>query len=314
MISSEFWLYIFIGLILLNFIFSSVLEYVNDKNWNDEIPDSLKDYYDSKKYSTAKEYKKARGRVSLISSSLSITITLIILITGFYGYVSDYIYTTFSSPFLHSAIFFLFFYFLNMLVSIPINYYSTFIIEEKFGFNKTTKKTFLADILKGTLMSILIGGLLLAVAILILNYFSEGFWFWLWLSLSIFTVFISMFYTSLIVPIFNKLSPLEDGSLKTKIQQYSDKIGYSLKNIFVIDGSKRSSKANAYFSGFGPKKTIALFDTLIEKHSEEELVAVLAHEVGHYKKNHIKQGMILSIIQIAVMCFLFELCLQLPEI
>ena len=123
-----------------------------------------------------------------------------------------------------------------------------------------------------------------------------------------------MFYTSLIVPIFNKLSPLEDGSLKTKIQQYSDKIGYSLKNIFVIDGSKRSSKANAYFSGFGPKKTIALFDTLIEKHSEEELVAVLAHEVGHYKKNHIKQGMILSIIQIAVMCFLFELCLQLPEI
>ena len=201
-----------------------------------------------------------------------------------------------------------------MLVSIPINYYSTFIIEEKFGFNKTTIKTFLADILKGTLMSILIGGLLLAVAILILNYFSEGFWFWLWLSLSIFTVFISMFYTSLIVPIFNKLSPLEDGSLKTKIQQYSDKIGYSLKNIFVIDGSKRSSKANAYFSGFGPKKTIALFDTLIEKHTEEELVAVLAHEVGHYKKNHIKQGMILSIIQIAVMCFLFELCLQLPEI
>ena len=314
MISSEFWLYIFIGLIFLNFIFSSVLEYVNDKNWNDEIPDSLKDYYDRKKYSTAKEYKEARGRVSLISSSLSITITLIILITGFYGYVSDYIYTKFSSPFLHSAIFFLFFYFLNMLVSIPINYYSTFIIEEKFGFNKTTKKTFLADILKGTLMSILIGGLLLAVAILILNYFSEGFWFWLWLSLSIFTVFISMFYTSLIVPIFNKLSPLEDGSLKTKIQQYSDKIGYSLKNIFVIDGSKRSSKANAYFSGFGPKKTIALFDTLIEKHTEEELVAVLAHEVGHYKKNHIKQGMILSVIQIAVMCFLFELCLQLPEI
>ena len=160
MISSEFWLYIFIGLILLNFIFSSVLEYVNDKNWNDEIPDSLKDYYDKEKYSTAKDYKKARGRISLISSSLSITITLIILITGFYGYVSDYIYTIFSSPFLHSAIFFLFFYFLNMLVSIPINYYSTFIIEEKFGFNKTTKKTFLADILKGTMMSILIGGLL----------------------------------------------------------------------------------------------------------------------------------------------------------
>ena len=286
--SAQAWLYIFIFLIIFNFTFSSILDYINDKNWNDEIPESLKDYYDKNRYKKAKEYKKARGKISLISSLMSIIITLVILISGFYGVVSDYIFERYSSSFLHSGFFFLFFYLINLLISIPISYYSTFVIEEKFGFNKTTNKIFIIDLIKGLFVSIIIGGALLAAALFIYDYFNDGFWLWLWLVLSVFTLFMSMFYTSLIVPIFNKLSPLEDGSLKQKIQKYSEKIGYSLKNIFIIDGSKRSSKANAYFSGIGPKKTIALFDTLVEKHTEEELVAVLAHEVGHYKKNHIK--------------------------
>ena len=312
--SAQAWLYIFIFLIIFNFSFSSILDYINDKNWNDKIPESLKDYYDKERYLKAKEYKKARGKISLISSLMSIIITLVILISGFYGVVSDYIFERYSSSFLHSGFFFLFFYLINLLISIPISYYSTFVIEEKFGFNKTTNKIFIIDLIKGLFVSIIIGGALLAAALFIYDYFNNGFWLWLWLVLSVFTLFMSMFYTSLIVPIFNKLSPLEDGSLKEKIQKYSDNIGYSLKNIFIIDGSKRSSKANAYFSGIGPKKTIALFDTLVEKHTEEELVAVLAHEVGHYKKNHIKQGMFLSVIQIGLMCFLFELCTKLPEI
>ena len=312
--SAQAWLYIFIFLIIFNFTFSSILDYINDKNWNDEIPESLKDYYDKNRYKKAKEYKKTRGKISLISSLMSIIITLVILISGFYGAVSDYIFERYSSSFLHSGFFFLFFYLINLFISIPISYYSTFVIEEKFGFNKTTNKIFIIDLIKGLFVSIIIGGALLAAALFIYNYFNNGFWLWLWLVLSVFTLFMSMFYTSLIVPIFNKLSPLEDGSLKEKIQKYSDNIGYSLKNIFIIDGSKRSSKANAYFSGIGPKKTIALFDTLVEKHTEEELVAVLAHEVGHYKKNHIKQGMFLSVIQIGLMCFLFELCTKLPEI
>ena len=312
--SAQAWLYIFIFLIIFNFTFSSILDYINDKNWNDKIPESLKDYYDKERYLKAKEYKKARGKISLISSLISIVITLAILMSGFYGIVSDYIFEIYSSSFLHSGFFFLFFYLINLFVSIPISYYSTFVIEEKFGFNKTTNKIFIIDLIKGLFVSIIIGGALLAAALFIYDYFNNGFWLWLWLVLSVFTLFMSMFYTSLIVPIFNKLSPLEDGSLKEKIQKYSDNIGYSLKNIFIIDGSKRSSKANAYFSGIGPKKTIALFDTLVEKHTEEELVAVLAHEVGHYKKNHIKQGMFLSVIQIGLMCFLFELCTKLPEI
>ena len=307
-------LILFCSLILFNFVFSAILDYINDKNWKNKIPNELKDFYDKEKYLKAKNYKKFRGKVSLISSILSTSLTLLILITGIYGYVSDYIYKMYSSSFLHSATFFLFFYLINMVISIPISYYSTFVVEEKFGFNKTSLKTFLMDMIKGTFISIIIGGLLLGTALFLYDYFSEGFWIWLWLGLSLFTIFMSMFYTTLIVPIFNKLSPLEDGNLKDKIQNYSKEIGYSLKNIFIIDGSKRSSKANAYFSGLGPKKTIALFDTLVEKHSEEELVAVLAHEVGHYKKNHIKQGMFISIIQIGLMCYLFELCTKLPEI
>ena len=312
--SAEIWLIIFILFIILNFAFSSILEYINDKNWKNEIPIELKDFYNKEQYLKAKNYKKARGKVSLISSCISTLLTLLILSTGFYGYVSDYIYEIYSSKFIHSAIFFLFFYLINMIISIPVSYYSTFVVEEEFGFNKTTLRVFFTDIVKGTLMSLIIGGLLLGAALFIYDYFSDGFWVWLWIGLSVFTIFISMFYTTLIVPIFNKLSPLENGTLKEKIENYSNDIGYSLKNIFIIDGSKRSSKANAYFSGFGPRKTIALFDTLVEKHTEEELVAVLAHEVGHYKKNHIKQGMFISIFQIGMMCYLFELCTKLPEI
>ena len=145
---------------------------------------------------------------------------------------------------------------------------------------------------------------------LVLDLFEKGYWLYLWIGLSAFVVFLNMFYAQLIVPIFNKLTPLDNGLLREKIEKYADKVGYSLKNIFVIDGSKRSTKANAFFSGLGPKKTIALYDTLIEKHSDEELVAVLAHEVGHFKKKHILLTLIISIIQLGLMSYLFEVCMS----
>jgi STE24 endopeptidase len=216
----------------------------------------------------------------------------------------------YKNYFIQSALFFLSFFLLNTIVSIPFQYYSTFYIEEKYGFNKTTLKVFITDRIKGILLSILIGGLILFIALFIYQKIENNFWVYLWIFISAFIIFIQMFYTSLIVPLFNKLTPLQEGSLKNKINEYSQKIGYSIDNIFIIDGSKRSTKANAYFSGFGPKKTIALFDTLVEKHTEDELVAVLAHEVGHYKKKHIFQGLVISIFQIGLMTFLLELCLN----
>ena len=311
---SEYLIYIFIFLILFGFIFSSILEYLNSKNWKDSVPDTLKDFYKESDYKKAKSYKLDRDRVSLISSLISTILTIIFIFSGVYGKVSDYSLYYFDSPFLQSASFFLFFLMISTIINLPISYYSIFTIEEKYGFNKSTLSTFIKDKIKGLIISLLIGGFILYISIQLYSFFEANFWLWLWVFLSAIIIFTNMFYTTLIVPIFNKLSPLEEGSLKNKIEKYSKKIGYSLDKIFVIDGSKRSSKANAFFSGLGPKKTIALFDTLIDKHEEDELVAVLAHEVGHYKKNHIKQGLLLSILQVGIICYILQLCLNEPNL
>ena len=311
---SEYLIYIFIFFILFGFIFSSILEYINSKNWKDSVPYSLKDFYKESDYKKAKSYKLDRDRVSLISSLISTTLTIIFIFSGVYGKVSDYSLYYFDNPFLQSAGFFLFFLLISTIISLPISYYSIFTIEEKYGFNKSTMSTFIKDKIKSLIISLLIGGFILYISIQLYNFFEANFWLWLWVFLSAIIIFTNMFYTTLIVPIFNKLSPLEEGSLKNKIEKYSKKIGYSLDKIFVIDGSKRSSKANAFFSGLGPKKTIALFDTLIDKHEEDELVAVLAHEVGHYKKNHIKQGLLLSISQVGIICYALQLCLNEPNL
>ena len=311
---SEYLIYIFIFFILFGFVFSSILEYVNSKNWKDSVPDTLKDFYKESDYKKAKSYKLDRDKVSLISSLISTTLTIIFIFSGFYGKVSDYSLYYFDNLFLQSAGFFLFFLLISTIISLPISYYSIFTIEEKYGFNKSTMSTFIKDKIKSLIISLLIGGFILYISIQLYNFFEANFWLWLWVFLSAIIIFTNMFYTTLIVPIFNKLSPLEEGSLKNKIEKYSKKIGYSLDKIFVIDGSKRSSKANAFFSGLGPKKTIALFDTLIDKHEEDELVAVLAHEVGHYKKNHIKQGLLLSISQVGIICYTLQLCLNEPNL
>ena len=243
---------------------------------------------------------------------LFFTIFSLLVFNG-YGIINDLV-SSFESSYIKSGLFFLTLFLINTLISLPFSYYNTFVIEEKFGFNKTTKTTFFLDIIKSSVLSILIGGALLFLALYLYDKINQGFWLWLWIGLSILMIFINMFYADLIVPIFNKLTPLEDGELRNKIEDYSKKVGYLLKNIYVIDGSKRSTKANAFFSGLGPRKTIALYDTLIEKHTENELVAVLAHEVGHFKKKHIFSGLVFSIIQIGIMTFFFELCLSLPEI
>jgi STE24 endopeptidase len=194
--------------------------------------------------------------------------------------------------------------FVSDLLSTPFNYYHTFIIEEKFGFNKTTLKTFLVDKIKGWLISAILGGLLLSTIIWFYEAVGSNFWLYAWGIIAVFVFFINMFYARLIVPLFNKQTPLSDGSLKTKIQDYAQKVGFKLDKIVVIDGSKRSTKANAYFSGFGSEKRVTLFDTLIKDLEEEEIVAVLAHEVGHYKRKHILFNLIISIL---IMGFTFWL-------
>ena len=312
--TAENWLYLIIGLVIFNYLFSTVLDFINGKNWRTEIPPVMKDFYHEDKYLKAKNYSKEKGKVSLISSTLSTLITLLFLVFGGYGWLDNFISLYYDIPFLKSGIFFLVLFILSDFISIPFSCYNTFVIEEKYGFNKTTVKTFVLDKIKGYLLTLIIGGVLLFGAIYIVSLLENGFWVWLWLSLSVIMLLVNMFYADLIVPIFNKLTPLENGSLRKKIESYTNKVGYSLKNIYIIDGSKRSSKANAFFSGLGPRKTIALYDTLVEKHTEEELVAVLAHEVGHYKKKHVITSLFLTIFQLGLMCFLLETCLKVGEI
>ena len=307
-------LFIFIGLTIFNFLFTTVLEYLNDKNWKESIPNDLEGFYDSDKYQKAKNYKIERGKISLLNSSISFIITLLMLFFFGFGLISEYAVSFSDSSIIQSCIFFMIFHLLTTFLGMPFSYYSTFFIEEKYGFNKTTLKIFIVDKIKGLFISSLFIIVLTSLAVVSIEYFSTGFWIWLWIGLSLFMVFLNMFYADLIVPIFNKLTPLENGELRSKIESYSKKVGYSLKNIFVIDGSKRSTKANAFFSGLGPRKTIALYDTLIEKHTDEELVSVLAHEVGHFKKKHILISMFLTILQLGIMCYLFELCMNMEVI
>jgi len=321
--TAQLWFFIIISLVIFNYLFSNILDYINNRNWKDEIPNELKDFYDKEKYKMAKNYALSKNKIGLFSSSISLTLVISLLFFNGYGIIDQFAnsdpFKSFeslkiNSSFIQSGVFFLILFILNSVISIPFSYYNTFVIEEKFGFNKTTKFTFYIDIIKSTFLSLFIGGILLFLALFLYDNLNEGFWLWLWIGLSLLMILINMFYADLIVPIFNKLTPLDDGELRNKIEKYSQDVGYLLKNIYVIDGSKRSTKANAFFSGLGPRKTIALYDTLIEKHTENELVAVLAHEVGHFKKKHIFSGLIMSIIQIGIMCFFFELCLKLPEI
>ena len=321
--TAQLWFFIIISLVIFNYLFTNLLDYMNHRNWKDEIPNELKDFYDKEKYKKAKNYALSKNKISLFSSSLSFLLVISLIVFNGYGIIDQFVSSNLSiffeslqisSNFIQSGVFFLILFILNSIISIPFSYYNTFVIEEKFGFNKTTKLTFFIDIIKSTLLSFFIGGILLFLALYLYENLNDGFWLWLWIGLSLLMILINMFYADLIVPIFNKLTPLDDGELRNKIEKYSKDVGYLLKNIYVIDGSKRSTKANAFFSGLGPRKTIALYDTLIEKHTENELVAVLAHEVGHFKKKHIFSGLIMSIIQIGIMSFFFELCLKLPEI
>ena len=312
--SSESWLYIIIGLVVFNYLFSTLLNYLNDKNWKTDIPSNMSEFYAKDKYEKARNYATEKGNISLLSSTISLVITVFLLWYKGYGWINDIITAKYEMAFLQTGLFFLTLFILSDIISLPFSCYNTFVIEEKYGFNKTTPKTFVLDKIKGYLLTLIIGGGVLAGAMYLVASLPNGFWFWLWMGLAALMLLINMFYADVIVPIFNKLKPLEEGSLREKIEAYSKKVGYSLKNIYIIDGSKRSTKANAFFSGLGPRKTIALYDTLVEKHSDEELVAVLAHEVGHFKKKHVLTSMLLTILQLGLMCYLLEICIKQPVI
>lgn len=311
---TELFFYLFIGILSFDFVLDRVLEYLNDKNWSDKIPPEMEGYYDQEKYTKSQQYHKAHGKLDALSTSFSFVVTMIVILFGLLGWFSDYVFEIDSDPFIGSLIFFGVMMVVNDLTSLPFSLYGTFVIEEKFGFNKTTAKTYILDKIKGYVVGGIIGTGVLWVILYIFKNYADHFWYLAWAAITVFTLFMNMFYVDLILPLFNKLTPLEDGELRSEIEEYAKKIGFSLKNIYVIDGSKRSTKSNAFFAGIGPKKTIVLYDTLIENHTNEELVAVLAHEVGHYKKKHTLQGLIFSSLQIGLTLFILNLFITEPSI
>lgn len=312
--TSEVLFYSIISILSLQFFIETTLDYLNAKRYKDPIPIELNDVFDAKEYQKSQDYKETNYKFGLITSTFSFILTISFLIFGGFEWIDSIARSFSDNPIIIALIFFGIIMIGSDLITTPFSYYSTFVIEEKFGFNKSTKKIFFLDKLKGWLMMAVLGGAILALIIWFFEWAGSNFWIYAWIVMALFSLIMNLFYSKLIVPLFNKQTRLEEGSLKSKIENYAQKVGFELKNVFVIDGSKRSTKANAYFSGFGKEKRVTLYDTLINDLSEDEIVAVLAHEVGHYKRKHIIFNLVTSILLTGFTLFVLSLFINTPEV
>ncbi|MDP4185291.1 MAG: M48 family metallopeptidase, partial [Bacteroidota bacterium] len=304
--------YLIVAIVVFDFILERTLDYLNTTRWSETLPKEVEGIYDEEKYRQSMQYEKVNYHFGILTSVFSFLLLSGMLLAGGFAWLDNWTVAISRNEIIRALVFFGILMWASDILTIPFQWYSTFHIEEKFGFNRTTVKTFILDKLKGWGISALIGGGLMSLIIWFWKTAGSSFWIYAWIIISAFSLFMTFFYSSLIVPLFNKQTPLEEGELKTAIRQFASGVGFSLENIYVIDGSKRSTKANAYFAGFGAKKRIVLYDTLINDLSTEEIVGVLAHEIGHYKKKHVLTSMLLSIAQTGVMLFILSLFLGIP--
>ena len=294
-------------IISFQFIIDLISGLLNYSSFEKPLPNNVENIFSENEYSKSQKYKKVNFKFNLVSSTYSFSILFTVLYFGLLGSLDSYIRNvTFENEISLSLIFFASVFIISDTLKIPFQLYRVFVIEEQFGFNNTTLKTFIFDKLKSYFISLLLIVILATPLLLFIIFFPSSFWIYFWILISIFLIFVNMFYTTLIVPIFNKLEVLGDGDLKKKLDNFSAKVKFPITNIFVINGSKRSKKANAFFSGFGRNKKVVLYDTLIKNHTVDELVAVLAHEIGHYKLNHVKTNMVISIITTGFMLFILS--------
>ncbi|MEM1002588.1 MAG: M48 family metallopeptidase [Bacteroidota bacterium] len=304
--------YLIIGIIIVNFIKDKVLNALNAKHFDDSLPEEVSDVFDKEAYKKSQAYKKTNYRFGIWSSLFSLTLTLTFLLLDGFEYVDNIARSYSSNSIIVALLFFGIVMLASDIITTPFSYYRTFVIEEKFGFNKTTKKVFWGDKIKGLLMTVVLGGGLLSLIVWFYELTTDLFWVYTWIAITLFTVFMNMFYSRLIVPLFNKQTPLQEGELFDKIASYASSVGFNLNKIFVIDGSKRSTKANAYFSGFGKEKRVTLYDTLINDLDSEEIVAVLAHEVGHYKRKHIIFNLASTVLMTGLTLFILSIFISKP--
>ena len=299
---------------LAGYILEQYLIFLNNKMWSDTLPEQLKGICPDEEYRKSQLYDRDNKKLSFWSSTFNLMVILVMIIAGGFS-LADEIARHFSTNLVYVAlIFFIIIGLASEVINIPFNWYDTFVVEKKYGFNTMTTRTFITDYIKSWVLALILG--LPVMALLTWFYYKVGsaFWYYAWGFITIFSVFINFFYSELIVPLFNKQTPLPAGTLRDKIEHFANKTGFQLKNIYIIDGSKRSTKSNAYFSGFGKKKRIVLYDTLLKEFTEEEIVAVLAHEIGHYKKKHVLVNLLFSVIITGFMLFLFSLVVDNPNL
>ena len=304
--SYNIYLYIIALILVGDFAWSQYLSYRNRRRMSSVIPPALDGIYEPADYAKQQDYQKANSRFGLYSGFFSFITMFLFLVLGGFGWLDSILREYITNEIWLGLAYLGVLMLVSEIISLPFDYYATFVIEERFGFNKSTKKTFWLDQLKGLLLSVVIGGALLSVIIWLYSGLEQWAWAVAWIFMSGFSLFFSLFYSNLIVPLFNKQTPLEDGELRSAIESFGKKAGFGINNIYVMDASKRSSKANAYFTGMGAKKRIVLYDTLINDLEVDEIVAVLAHEIGHYKKKHTQKGMIVSVFSMGVMLFLLS--------
>ncbi len=301
-------------IVIATYLVGVVIDYLNQKNSNATLDPLIADLYDPDERSRSVNYSAENSKLSFYSSSFSTAIMILALGLGWFAQLDNWIRNYFSNGIQISLIFIAILSVISWLISVPFNLYGLFKIESKYGFNKVTPKTYFEDTLKGLALTVLIAGPLLTLILWLYQVLKNNFWIWSWVAVVIFSTIMFMFSTTLILPLFNKLKPLESGDLRDEIEKYCATQGYSLGRLFVMDGSKRSTKANAFFSGLGKSKTIVLFDTLIEKLSTKEVLAVLAHEIGHYKLKHTLSMYVFSNLQTLGIFALLGWLLQFDEL
>lgn len=301
---------IILGAIIIDFVLNGVADYLNLKMLRSDLPDAFQGVYDPDRYRRSQQYLRVNTRFGWVTGTFNVIVILVFWFGKGFPMLDEWVRSFNYGPVLAGLIYMGILISVKALLSLPFSVYATFVIEERFGFNQTTWSTFLMDILKGVSLAILLGTPLLAGVLAFFEYAGSNAWWYCWIAVTLYMLGVQFIAPTWIMPLFNKFTPLEEGELRSAILSYAGSINFPIKNVYIMDGSRRSRKSNAFFTGFGRHRRIVLFDTLIKQHTVGELLAVLAHEMGHYKKKHIYQSMVLGILQMGIMLYLLSIFLS----
>jgi STE24 endopeptidase len=298
--------------VLTDFLLHMTADIFNLGMLKSQLPDQFKGFYDEYRYASSQKYLRDNTRFEWLAAAVNLILFLGLWFGRGFPIIDQWVRSLSDSPVVTGILYIGLLFLLKSLIAVPFSIYSTFYIEERYGFNKTTWKIFISDRCKQFVLAVLIGGILLSGILSFFEYAGPHAWFFCWIAIVVFMVVMQFVVPTWILPLFNKFKPLDPGELKSAILAYADSIDFSLNNVFIMDGSKRSGKTNAFFTGFGRHKRIVLYDTLVKNHTTDELVAILAHEMGHYKKKHVLWMLLTGILQTGIMLYLLSFFISSP--